>query len=329
MPEPENFADWTRRESWCLWEAVALIGGMEPFPNFLERLLETPRRPNADALRWRDIVDAARESCESGAAPWFLGRCDVTRRQLLETPVHPEGFVRWASGKGFAVADELQPYLFPRLDFLDLREREAHDARRQLELLRSDPAGEFARLRAAETLGMTRLSHWLEPERIARLYGNSLVERHVVRAIFAGTLPARRVCTGFAIHVDDFINWAGMPTIPDGAAGDSVRAWLSLSTVEVAAVPEHEPVENAARVVALPVPLREVREMKRSALIPLMRKTYPQAASWFSKTGPGSIQEAEKLPKHGMWNAAAALSWAEAQTGKRPPRDDWPDEEAG
>ena len=67
-----------------------LIGDMEPFPNFLEHLLES-QRPNADAMRWRDIIDAARNSCESRDAPWFLGRCDVNRRQFLETPVHPEG----------------------------------------------------------------------------------------------------------------------------------------------------------------------------------------------------------------------------------------------
>ncbi|WP_324561050.1 hypothetical protein, partial [Plasticicumulans sp.] len=90
VSEPANFANWTRRDSWRLWEAVVLIGDMEPFPNFLEHLLES-QRPNADAMRWRDIIDAARNSCESRDAPWFLGRCDVNRRQFLETPVHPEG----------------------------------------------------------------------------------------------------------------------------------------------------------------------------------------------------------------------------------------------
>ncbi|MFO1360558.1 hypothetical protein [Plasticicumulans sp.] len=117
--------------------------------------------------------------------------------------------------------------LFP---WLDLRDRDKHDAQRHAELLHADPAGELGRLRAAAALGLQRLSCWLEPDRIAALYGDTLVAALVERAVFAGLLPARRVCTGVAVHVNDFAHWPGIPPIPDGAAGELARAWLSMAS---------------------------------------------------------------------------------------------------
>lgn len=120
-----------------------------------------------------------------------------------------------------------------RIPWLDLSKRKAHDAQRQRELARADPAGDRDRRAAAKVLGMERLSCWLEPERIAQLYGDPIVSELLENYI--DRLPCRGVCTGFAFLVDDVFNWPGMPPVPDGEAGKLVRAWFSLANK-----PEHK-----------------------------------------------------------------------------------------
>lgn len=165
---------------------------------------------------------------------------DVTALECVESleSEHPD----WLKFDAFNPDRQQFPWL-------DLRDRDKHDAQRQLELMRSDPAGELGRLRAAEALGgSARLSCWLEPDRIAALYGDTLVAALVERALFAGLLPARRVCTGVAIHVEDFAHWPGMPPIPDGKAGEPVRGWLSMATNQSetqAPMPPIEPVKTS------------------------------------------------------------------------------------
>lgn len=139
--------------------------------------------------------------------------------------------------------------------WLDLRERERFDCARHAELLRTDPARIHARQRAAAALDMPRLSAWLEPDRIAALYGDPVLFDTLVQAL--GVLPARSVCRGAAISVDDWLHWPGRPPIPGGEAGERVRAWLSMATTTPA------PAETAAAEL-LPVP-EPVQPPRRAA----------------------------------------------------------------
>ncbi|WP_347279543.1 hypothetical protein [Plasticicumulans sp.] len=118
--------------------------------------------------------------------------------------------------------------LFP---WLDLRERETHDAQRLSELMRTDPAGIHGRQRAAAALDLPRLSCWLEPDRIAALYGDPVLFDTLIQVIGV-VLPVRRVCRGAAIHVDNWLRWPGRPQTPEGKAGELVRGWLSMATHE-------------------------------------------------------------------------------------------------
>lgn len=118
--------------------------------------------------------------------------------------------------------------LFP---WLDLRERERYDAQRLSELMRTDPAGIHGRQRAAAALDLPRLSCWLEPDRIAALYGDPVLFDTLIQVIGV-VLPVRRVCRGAAIHVDAWLRWPGRPQTPEGKAGELVRGWLSMATHE-------------------------------------------------------------------------------------------------
>ena len=119
----------------------------------------------------------------------------------------------------------------PQLQWLDLRERERHDAQRLSELMRTDPAGIHGRQRAAAALDLPRLSCWLEPDRIAALYGDPVLFDTLIQVIGV-VLPVRRVCRGAAIHVDNWLRWPGRPQTPEGKAGELVRGWLSMATHE-------------------------------------------------------------------------------------------------
>ena len=117
----------------------------------------------------------------------------------------------------------------PQLQWLEPLERERHDRQRLSELMRSDPAGIHGRQRATKALDMYWLSCWLEPNRIATLYGDPVLFDTLSQVAFV-VLPARPVCHGFAIHVDAWLRWPGRPKTPEGKAGELVRGWLSMAT---------------------------------------------------------------------------------------------------
>lgn len=318
MSEPAKFPDWIGRDSWQLWEAVALISNVEPSTEFLTHLRFAPgmSKPKPKTVRLNDIVREAHTSAEAREAPWLLGRFDVTPFEFLNTPVNPDGFVLWALSKNFDVPDELQPWR----QHIDSREAEETDRARLDELAESDAAGRLVRRRAARKLGLHQLSHWLTAEEIAELYGDEdlvpeiLEDFHRRRLRYClirgratlqdqdsrtgiwriarnpdGTLyHVGPGCDGLCVHVGDFLAWPARLPIPEGEAGELVRAWLGMAAGEAAAVPEPEPAENTARVVALPVPPRQEPECrKRKTWASVLRRAIQSALNEWERRNRG------------------------------------------
>ena len=187
----------------------------------------------------------------------------------------PEGFVQWALGKGFAVADELQSWR----QRIDSRRAEETDRARLDELAESDPAGRTVRRRAAEKIGLSCLSCWLTAEEIAEIYGDEglardidedLSRRRLRYCVIRGRATMRdqdlrtgigRIarnpdgtiyhvgpgCDGLCVHVADFLAWPARPPTPEGKAGELVRAWLGMAVTEAATALEAVPAKDKAK----------------------------------------------------------------------------------
>lgn len=221
----DNFFDWRNTElperRLHLWLDSEEVAAFEPpcrwltLPQLCERWQVDDPKARARLKQWPEVISWPLPFDDNS----YPFECVIALESVHAIEAENPDWLKY---------DAFDPDRQP-LQWLDLRERERHDAQRLSELMRTDPAGIHGRQRAAAALDLPRLSCWLEPDRIAALYGDPVLFDTLIQVIGV-VLPVRRVCRGAAIHVDNWLRWPGRPQTPEGKAGELVRGWLSMAS---------------------------------------------------------------------------------------------------